>query len=206
MYFQVGYCTAERFASYACQINAVMQLGPRTVLEIGQGPGVVSHILRRANTKVVTLDHDMQLRPNVVGSVERLPFLGASFDVVLCCEVLEHVPYESFESALRQMRDITSKWVVLSVPNAARYVAMQIKIPHFRQKRWFCTVPWFARKHKFSGEHYWEIGKRGYPMRRIRQSIRASGFSIARDWRVEQQPQHHMFILEKSGEGKGACV
>jgi ubiquinone/menaquinone biosynthesis C-methylase UbiE len=49
------------------------------------------------------------------GSVYALPFAAASFDLVLCCEVLEHL--EDPEAALVELTRVTRGAVLLSVPN-----------------------------------------------------------------------------------------
>jgi SAM-dependent methyltransferase len=61
------------------------------VLDIGCGSRPYGKFLTQA-TEYVGLDRNPDLAPDVVGSVLNLPFSDASFDGVLCTEVLEHVP------------------------------------------------------------------------------------------------------------------
>jgi len=51
--------------------------------------------------------------------------------------------------------------------------------------------------HKFDGEHHWEIGKIGYPLDRITNSIKKKGFNIKRTYRIFEHPYHRFFILKK---------
>lgn len=51
--------------------------------------------------------------------------------------------------------------------------------------------------HKFNGEHYWEIGKFGYPLSRIIKDIKIAGFNIKKTYRIFEVPYHRFFILEK---------
>ena len=51
---------------------------------------------------------------------------------------------------------------------------------------------------KFDGEYYWEIGKAGYPLKRIIKEIQAVGFKIDKTYRVFEYPYHRFFILEVS--------
>jgi ubiquinone/menaquinone biosynthesis C-methylase UbiE len=51
----------------------------------------------------------------VQGSVYALPFASGSFDLVLCCEVLEHV--DQPHAALAELARVSGNRVLLSVPN-----------------------------------------------------------------------------------------
>ena len=51
----------------------------------------------------------------IQGSIVSLPFADRSIDMVLCCEVLEHV--EQPELALAELDRVAAQWLVLSVPN-----------------------------------------------------------------------------------------
>jgi ubiquinone/menaquinone biosynthesis C-methylase UbiE len=70
-------------------------------LDIGTGPGFALRLLRERGLKVVGMDLSREMLvhagrtagpvPLAEGSVERLPFSDASFDVVTCLGVLEYV-------------------------------------------------------------------------------------------------------------------
>lgn len=48
-------------------------------------------------------------------NVYKLPFFDNSFDLVTCLEVLEHL--ENYEKALQEIKRVTKKWAILSVPH-----------------------------------------------------------------------------------------
>jgi ubiquinone/menaquinone biosynthesis C-methylase UbiE len=50
-----------------------------------------------------------------VGSIYQLEVPSASFDLVIACEVLEHL--EDPESALKELLRVTNKYLLISVPN-----------------------------------------------------------------------------------------
>jgi len=59
--------------------------------------------------------------------------------------------------------------------------------------------PWFkAPRHTFDGEHYWEIGKYGYPLSRIISDIKKMGFDIEKTFRVFEYPYHRFFKLKRA--------
>jgi len=51
--------------------------------------------------------------------------------------------------------------------------------------------------HKFDGEHYWEIGKKGYSLSKITNNIQKAGFKIKETYRVFENPYNSFFILKK---------
>src|SRR5579859_1169288 len=157
------YQTEERWTSYWYQIETVMALAPKTVLEIGKGSGITSFYLREQGVRVTTLDLDPALKPDVTGSVEAIPLADASFDVVLCAEVLEHLPFEKFRKCLSELRRTAKDRVVVSLPHWGWGFALTWKLPLFRKHEWFWKLTGL-KSIPPGGEHFWEIGRRGYPL------------------------------------------
>ena len=56
----------------------------------------------------------------------------------------------------------------------------------------------------FDGEHYWEIGKAGYPLNKIIKDIQKTGFKIEKTYRIFENPYHRFFILKKINNNKEA--
>ena len=79
-YFKSSYDTKERFCSYWHQLDEVITLKPKEVLEIGIGNSFLTRYLKERDIKVTTLDIEHELRPDVAGSVLFLPFYYSSFD------------------------------------------------------------------------------------------------------------------------------
>jgi len=55
------------------------------------------------------------------------------------------------------------------------------------------------QKHKFAGEHYWEIGKRNYPLRKILNIIEKWGVKVVKHYSSFYGGKH-IFILQPIGE------
>lgn len=184
-----------RWISYWHQINEVLSLSPKKVLEVGIGNKTVLNYLKNQGIEVLTLDIDEKLKPDIVGNVLKIPFQDNSFDVILCAEVLEHLPFEEFDKALEELKRISKQYVVLSLPHFGHSIKLSFKIPLIREKRFAIRIP-FPRKHHFDGEHYWEIGKKGYPLTKIERIIKKH-FAVKKEFIPFENQYHHFFILEK---------
>lgn len=189
------YVYLSRWVSYWHQINEVLKLEPNNLLIIGVGDSIVADILKRNISEVKTLDIDKELNPDIVLSVDDMPLENNSFDVVLCAEVLEHLSFDKFEKSLREIKKISKKYAILSLPHFSPQFKISFKLPFIKEVKISFKIP-FSKKHKFTGEHYWEIGKKGYSSAKIRNIIKKY-FNIKREFIPFENQYHHFFILEK---------
>lgn len=197
-YFNESYDTKERFISYWHQINEIISLKPKKVLEVGVGNGFVRRYLRDKGIDVTTLDITYELQPDVSASVLAIPFASELFYVVACYEVLEHLPYSNFEKALREIYRVSKKHVILSLPDVTTVYRFNIELPRMKPIKKLISHP-FPRPtdHEFGGQHYWEIGKTGYALNKIKTDIVRSGFDIIKTYRVFEFYYHRFFLLKK---------
>ena len=121
-YEKRSYNSKERFCSYWHQIDEVLKLEGRSVLEVGPGGGLVTSELRRRGIDVLTLDIDDELDPDVVGSVTSIPLPDGAVDVALAAQVLEHLPIDQAAAALNELARVSRKGVVVSVPDQTPFV------------------------------------------------------------------------------------
>lgn len=191
-----AYDDITRWNSYWCQIECVKELRVKNLLEIGVGNKTVSNYLKMQGYKLTTLDINKNLKPDVAAEITRLPFIGNGFDATLCCEVLEHIPFNKVENALKEMRRV-SKYIVISLPHFSLYFSMTLKFPIIKPKNLLIRLP-FPLQHKFDGEHHWEIGKRHYSTRTVRKLFKKCGLRIVKEKTPPLNPPHHFFILQRS--------
>lgn len=190
------YDDRDRWMSYWQQIESVISLRPAKVLEIGIGNKTVTNYLRQQGIEVKTLDINEGLKPDFLASVIKMPIADESFDEVLAAEILEHLPFEDFSKALSEIRRVSKKYAVISLPHWGWTFYLILKIPLLKKIQFFAKISGILNHH-FNGEHYWEIGKRGYPFSKIKKEIEISGFKILKDFIMPDSPYHHFFILEK---------
>ncbi len=196
-YFTNEYDQKVRFCSYWHQISEIISAEPSSVLEIGVGNRFVSNYLSERGVNITSLDIDKKLFPDILGSVNFLPFIDSSFEVVSCCEVLEHIPYDYFSSSLLELFRITRRYAIISLPDASNYIRLDIKMVYIDIKKLIYLPSRKKSVHQFKGEHYWEVGKYGYSLKRIVRDIQKIGFTIAKTYRVFEHPYHRFFVLEK---------
>lgn len=196
-HYSLRYLSRGRVFSYGHQIETALAHHPRSVLEVGVGTGMVSTALRSLGITVTTVDVQPELRPSAIGTVTEMPFQRAAFDVAICCQVLEHLPFAEFEAALRELRRVTRVGMVLSLPDVTRFVALGLNTRRTGRLELELRLP--SRSRVFDAQkgdrwdHFWEIGFAAYSLRRIKESIGATGWVVGRTWRVPELPWHRFF-------------
>jgi ubiquinone/menaquinone biosynthesis C-methylase UbiE len=198
-YQRLSYDSKSRFISYWHQIDEVLSIRPRNMLEIGIGNGFVSSYLKSKGIHVTNLDIDERLKPEVAGSVLAIPFLEKSFQLLACFELLEHLPYKCFPAALKELNRVSEKHVLLSLPDVTTVYRFNIELPKLKPIKWLICHPRHRpANHCFEGQHYWEIGGKGFPLNKIKTDIICSGFNIIKTYRVFEFYYHRFFLLKKS--------
>ena len=197
-YFDCGYDTKQRFVSYWHQVNEILKISAKRVMVIGVGNGLVVYYLRNSGINVSALDIEVDLKPDIVGNVKQLPVKEGVYDVALCCQTLEHLPYEYFSQCLGELYRITASCVILSLPDAGRMYPFCIRIPGAGYIKNIFRLPRIKKPTLQPGSlHYWEINWRNFPLHRICSDIKEAGFFIKDSYNVFENPFHRFFVLEK---------
>lgn len=219
----------KRLQSYLMQIYLTMNLKAGNVLEIGNENGFVSNVLKQY-CNLTTLDFREEFNPDLFIDITNLNQLDTlennAYDLILICEVLEHIPYNEIDGILQILKKKTKKYIVISVPNTCAYfnltffhhgldrlysntlkkiVSMfSIKIGKVLSKLDYN----FRKKHKkfaFQGynldlhkypRHHWELGIDKYSTKTFKKLLNKS-FTIVKEGRLREHPWHHFFILKK---------
>ena len=190
------YSFPGRWVSYYYQINETLSLSPKNILEIGTGDGVYKdYITHNTNIEYKNLDIAEDLKPDVLGSVDSIPLPDNSFDLVVAFEILEHLPFDKFEKSLLEISRVSKESIILSLPHFGPPVKFLLKIPFLKEIKFAFKIP-FQKEHKFDGQHYWEIGKKGYSVNKLRDMI-SKHLTIKKDFVPFENQYHHFYILEK---------
>jgi ubiquinone/menaquinone biosynthesis C-methylase UbiE len=111
------------------------QADARSLLEIGCGEGLLTQHLLRSNPapeKVAACDLSLnRLAPDLDPRIEffeasayELPIADRSYDLVVCCEVLEHL--ENPAAALAEIARVARRFVLLSTPREPLWRALNL--------------------------------------------------------------------------------
>ena len=119
------------------RIEATLALIPEDaerVLDVGCGAGHLTHRVAARGHFTVGADYAAEgvarLKiPGVRASADALPFPDGAFDAVICSEVIEHLPSPLFEGALRELRRVARRWVILTVPYRERLAEARVCCP-----------------------------------------------------------------------------
>jgi 2-polyprenyl-3-methyl-5-hydroxy-6-metoxy-1,4-benzoquinol methylase len=144
--------------------------GAEKILDAGCGEGfVVSYLLQGNDRLAITgidcspqaIEMARQMVPGVlfnVGDLREMPYGDDSFDLVMCLEVLEHLPDP--HKGLRELRRVTSVHCLVSVPHEpffratnflrGRHVPAWGRDPEHLQH-------WTARQFRRLVEQYFEV-------------------------------------------------
>lgn len=190
-----------RFISYQKQIELIIQSNPKSTLEIGVGNKTVSNYLKNNGLNLTTCDFDKNLNPDKVGDILKLPFKKNKFELLVCFEVLEHLPWESLDLALFKLNRVSSKKVIISVPYSCISFNFWTKFPlsNYLKKPFLALslrIPKFYKRHKFDGEHHWELGKHNFSKNKFKKKV-SKYFKIVSEEYSPLNPHHQFFILKK---------
>ena len=106
------------------RVNDLLSLIPgegRSALDIGARDGFISRLLAEHFPKVTALDLDKPVIDHpqvecVKGNITALQFGDSSFDMVLCAEVLEHIPPHLLQIACGELARVTKEYLIIGVP------------------------------------------------------------------------------------------
>lgn len=208
--------------SHFMQIYLTIKLKAKDVLEIGVLRKIVTSILSQY-CNLTTIDFKEEFNPDLVIDITDSKQLDSltndNYDLILLCEVLEHVPYEKVDKILEILKKKTRKYIIISVPNQSLYVNLTffnssnsgilkklkdyfnlffIKIGKLISRLEY-NVRKKHRKYKFVSSlfpHLWELGVDKYSVNSFKKLLEKH-FIIIKEERLKHHSFHHFFVLKK---------
>lgn len=143
------YNSKSRWLSYWYQINETISRNPKSLLVIGKGSGIVENAITTIapQIKLLTLDISLELRPGVVGDIRHLPFKNVSFDCILCCQVIEHIPFCEVEGILKEFSRVVKNSLIISIPHKRKHLKIEIDSPLTGQMLFIIKNPLSKKKY-----------------------------------------------------------
>lgn len=198
-YKSLSYNSKSRWLSYWYQISETIKKEPKKVLIIGKGAGIVEVVigLLAPQIKIFSCDIEFKLYPDIVADIKNLPIREKSIDIIICCQVLEHIKWEFIEEILENFKNLAKTCVIISVPQKRKYIKFEIDFPYIGCKRLILKYP-FCKKETSSKQHCWELN-RGISKKRFEKLIQKF-FKIEKTFLNEINCEHRFYILSPKTE------
>jgi len=208
--YDLGYNRQSHLANRVNLINLCHQLNdigiivkdhikktPR-ILIIGVGDGLLGLILtQKYQYHVDTVDIDKRLSPTFIGSVDNLSgILTKKYDIIVCCHVLEHLPFKYFSKSLEEIRKFSS-YSIIYLPIANLRLFLHFGLNPLFSKTISFVLTLFFKKPKFDGQHYWEIGLKNFSLRFVRRIV-AENLGIMDSYHSKEWPYSYNFLLRSN--------
>ncbi len=187
-----AYYTDKRILHQWFQVHLLRDLPVTRVLEVGPYWGLVTSMLANAGYTVTTLDVSPMPPPlgaagHVQADIRALrPEQCAGHDVIIACEVLEHIHWPQVDAVLAAMAGSGTPWLILSVPYEGTQFGLTLYLNrHVFRRRSFLRKFRFLKRfrirdHEDFDAHKWEVGYRETPLSALRDKVQAAGWRIAR--------------------------
>jgi len=106
------------------RLNTIRDLIPqdvKTILDVGCGDGIISNPLSKKYDIVgFDLSHEALIHikaKKVRGNSINIPFKNHSFDLILCSDILEHLPIRILNGTIQELKRLCRKYIIINIPN-----------------------------------------------------------------------------------------
>ena len=204
------FLTAKHHDSYRLQMQEIRALKVKRVLEIGLGEGFMASYMRTLGMVYDTLDISQHSDPTLLGRLEDLDVqtFQRRYHCVCAFQMLEHFPYERFVPNLQKMAALSREYVYISLPYSCIGFKFTLSFSIDHNKRWRKTFSFhwppnkpnkkyreqYVREYPYA-VHYWEIGRQGFPWKRVKADIESAGLDIVKMFHAENM--FHFFVLAR---------
>lgn len=201
-----AYSSERRYVSYYHQVGNVFEFisknAAKKILIAGKGDGVVPKILEAydellgLDLTIHTYDFAADLKPHYLGDLANIgKTVTEKYDVVVCCQVLEHLPMIEAMDVVAQMRKL-SRYVILSLPYKAITVRGSFKMPVLPELDFCLKVPVFKQSGSMVDDrHYWELGC-SISVRNFKKEMTNLGYKVLKSYILKKHGNIYFVVLE----------
>lgn len=176
----------------------------KNILVIGPGQGLDTEIFKWRGYEVATFDIDETFKPDVIGSAHDLSmFEDGSFDVVIASHVLEHLPEPYLDQCLSEFSRV-AKYSIIYLPVAGRHLQSRLKMDLkgidlsfvFDLHNLFHKPDGVSARY-CQGQHYWEVGMRGFRVSDLKRRFEKNFEVIASYRNPDWNPSYNFALKAK---------
>jgi ubiquinone/menaquinone biosynthesis C-methylase UbiE len=208
----LGDVTGLRILEVACGLGGFVRQMARAHARV-TGCDFSIAALRAASKKLLT-SGGPPLAVLIQGDAQNLPFADNSFDAVISCETIEHLP--KVQTALSEMHRVTRPGgrLLLTTPNCFNFMGLYAIYAHYRHParkddQPFDRRQWFPQVHKWIRQAGWNIIRTDgtvhqFPFFPGRNPVRWEALEASRLVRKLLSPfaYHYLVIAKKSESSK----
>lgn len=199
-YHDAGYFSEVHLTNLSFQINYLYKYKASRILEIGKGNGFVSTFLKSSGFDITTFDINPALKPDIVGNLKELDnfFSANSFDLILCSEVLEHIPLHDLDLCLKQIHKVSKSDVLITLPSCKRYlfdIHFYMNLPKLSPLKPIFSFPFGTRK--IFKDHCWELFSQKSTHPKNINSLILRYFKVSDFGRLPFNYYHYYFKIKK---------
>lgn len=185
-----AYYSEKRIVHQWFQVKLLENLPVQRIMEIGPAYGVPTALLANAGYEVTTLDF---MERKLLGASSHIiadlwkadPKVYSNQDCILCCEVLEHFPFNKSCDLLSTFYKSNVPYLILSVPYNAPQLNLNLYINRYTIKKntafkFRNSLREFEVEPPIDGQlgHQWEIGFKNYPLKKLKDAVKKTGWDI----------------------------
>ncbi len=206
----------DRFLNYYYQVNEILKLPKNkvsSILHVGPGTGLFDAMIKNYDYEVTSLDVNADYHPDIVGNVLDLPLEDKIFDLICAFQVLEHMPFNNFEIAIKEMVRCARHYIYISLPCPGNYLFFQFNlqiVQRFLRRfpisfKGFLHLPTFLpdqeekvllERSDYGNPHYWEVNRKSYPKGRIKGCLESLGARPIKTFHNKRYPYCYFILCE----------
>lgn len=172
------------------------------VLVVGPGQGLDVEIFKWKGYQVTTFDIDNVFKPDHLGSVHDMRiFSDHQFDIVIASHILEHLAEPYLDMAIAELARV-ARYALVYLPVAGRHGQLRFSLGIKNIKfdlSWdifnFFNKPDGKTLRYCEGQHYWELGMKGYRRRDVKARL-SKHFDILSAYRNQDWLPSFNFVLK----------
>ena len=162
--------------------KAILDIKPKSMLEIGEGSAVLRRIIEPMVDKYETMDINEKLKPTYLNDVRILnQGLTEKFECVIAADILEHIPFEDLGKAFKNLPSYLKSGgqALITIPHRSHYFFWMTSLDHkLHLWRYPTLKKLLFGKSSIDPNHCWEIGDGKHGVKDVEEIMKRAGFSI----------------------------